>query len=383
MNMSMTVRNPAFPEVKGNFGFGCMRLPMKDGEVDMEAFSGMVDAFIRQGFNYFDTAHGYIGGKSETAIKACLTSRYPREAYILTDKLSENFFDKAEDIRPYFETMCQATGVTYFDFFLLHAQNARNYEKYKACRAYEIAGELKAEGRVRHVGFSFHDSAEVLDRILTEQPQMEFVQIQFNYLDYEDEHVQSRACYEVCRKHGKPVIVMEPVRGGSLVNLPPQAMDVMIQAGGGSPASYAIRYAAGFEGIFMVLSGMSNMTQMQDNLSYMKDFHPLTEAEQSMVAEVIRRFRETPLIPCTGCQYCTDGCPMHIHIPTLFTAENQARQFGKEQGLRPYRRAIGIRDGNQQGKPSDCVQCGQCEEICPQHLPIRELLKAVAQRFEG
>lgn len=369
--------NSCFPEVKKNFGFGCMRLPMQGGEVDIPSFCRMVDTFLERGFNYFDTAHGYIGGKSETAIKAGLTSRYPRESYLLADKLSENYFEKQEDIRPYFESMCQACGVEYFDFFLLHAQNAHNYEKYKACHAYEIAAELKAEGRVRHVGFSFHDSAEVLDRILTEQPQVEFVQIQFNYLDYEDENVQSRACYEVCRKHGKPVIVMEPVKGGSLVNLPPRAMEVM-EAAGGSAASYAIRYAAGFEGIFMVLSGMSDLPQMLDNLSYMEDFQPLNAQEQQTVAEVIARFRETPLIPCTGCRYCTDGCPMHIHIPALFTAENRARQFGKEGGAWPFAHAI--RDG---GKPSACVECGQCEALCPQHLPIRDLLKQVAERFES
>ena len=355
-----------------------MRLPMKYGEVDTEAFSGMVDAFLSAGFNYFDTAHVYIGGKSETALKTCLTSRYPRDAYLLADKLSESCFRTEADIRPYFQQMLDATGVSYFDFFLLHAQNAGNYEKYKATRAYEIAGELKAEGKIRHVGFSFHDTADVLDRILTEQPQVEFVQLQFNYLDYEDEGVQSRKCYEVCVKHGKPVVVMEPVRGGSLVSLPAHAMQVLEDLHGGSPASYAIRFAAGFDNIFMVLSGMSNQAQMDDNLSYMKDFQPLDDAEHEAIREVVRRFREIELIPCTGCRYCVDGCPQKLDIPVLFTAENHARQFGKDNTMWLYRRAT--KEG---GIPSACIRCGKCERICPQKLPIRDYLRGVAQTFEG
>ncbi len=371
------VNNRFFPEVKGNFGFGCMRLPMLGDKVDEAQVSLMVDEFIAAGFNYFDTAHGYIGGQSEIAIKNCLTSRYPRSSYLLADKLSPNFFEKEEDIRPYFETMLEAAGVEYFDFFLMHAQSAGNYQKYKDCRAYEIAAELKAEGKIRHLGFSFHDSAEMLDTILNEQPAVEFVQLQFNYLDYEDEGVQSRKCYEVCVKHGLPVVVMEPVKGGSLVNLPADALKVMEDLHGGSAASYAIRFAAGFENVHMVLSGMSSMDQMLDNLSFMKDFKPLDETEQAAVREVVRLFKAIPQIGCTGCRYCTDGCPMSINIPTLFAAQNRARQFGKENAMWPWMRAT--KEG---GKPSDCIGCGQCENACPQHLPIRELLKEVAETFE-
>lgn len=215
-----------FEKVKKNFGFGCMRLPMKGGKVDEKEFSRMVDTYLEQGFNYFDTAHGYLGGESEKALKTCLTSRYDREKYILTDKLTVSFFNKQEDIRPFFEGQLKACGVDYFDFYLMHAQSAEIYKKFKKCRAYETALELKKEGKIRHFGISFHDRAEVLEQILKENPQVEVVQIQFNYVDYEDPAVESRKCYEVCRKYNKPVIVMEPVKGGNLVNLPEEAKQV-------------------------------------------------------------------------------------------------------------------------------------------------------------
>ena len=232
-----------FDEVKKNFGFGCMRLPMKGKEVDFEETSKMVDMFLANGFNYFDTAHGYLDGQSEIALKKCLTSRYPREAYILTNKLSGHYIEKNEDIRPFFQKQLEACGVDYFDLYLMHAQNKDLFAKYKQMHAYETVMELRDEGKIRHFGISFHDKAEVLDQILTEYPQIEVVQIQFNYVDYEDTSVESRKCYEVCCKHGKPVIVMEPVKGGSLVNLPEDAQKVLDGLHGGSNASYAIRFA--------------------------------------------------------------------------------------------------------------------------------------------
>ena len=252
-----------FDKVKKNFGFGCMRLPMKGDEVDFEETGKMVDMFLASGFNYFDTAHGYIDGQSEIALKKCLTSRYPREAYILTNKLSGHYIEKNEDIRPFLQKQLEACGVDYFDFYLMHSQHAGNFGHFRDCRAYETAFALKAEGKIRHVGISFHDRAEVLEEILTTYPQIEVVQIQFNYVDYDDPGVQSRLCYEVCRRHNKPVLVMEPVKGGHLSNLPPQAKAVLDELHGGSPASYAIRFAAGFPGMLMVLSGMSSMEQMQ------------------------------------------------------------------------------------------------------------------------
>ena len=365
-------------KVKKNFGFGCMRLPMNGEEVDLEQTKKMVDTFIEQGFNYFDTAHGYIQGKSEKALKECLTSRYPRDKYILTDKLTANFFKKEEDIRPLFESQLEICGVDYFDFYLMHAQGAGNYAHFKECHAYETAFELKKEGKVRHVGISFHDKPEVLEQILTEYPEVEVVQIQFNYVDYDDPAVQSRACYEVCRKHNKPVIVMEPVKGGNLVNLPEDAKAVLDELYGGSPASYAIRFAAGFPGMMMVLSGMSSMEQMNDTLSYMKDFQLLNEAELAAVKKVQEIFKSKNLIPCTACRYCIDGCPKHISIPDLFAIMN-TKQIYHDWNADYYYNVVHTAPGR---KASDCLKCGKCEKVCPQHLQIRNLLEDVAKEFE-
>ena len=364
--------------IKKNFGFGCMRLPMNGEEVDIEQTKRMVDTFLDRGFNYFDTAHGYIQGKSETALKVALTSRYPREKYILTDKLTDCFFKTQADIRPFFESQLEACGVDYFDFYLMHAQNETSFAHFKACRAYETAFQLKAEGKIRHVGISFHDRAEVLEQILTEYPQVEAVQIQFNYVDYEDLAIQSRRCYEVCRKFGKPVIVMEPVKGGSLVNLPEEAEKVLEDLHGGSPASYAIRFAAGFPGIRMVLSGMSDMEQMLDNTSFMADFQPLNEKEMAAIRKVREILRTKDMIPCTACRYCIDGCPQHISIPDLFAVMN-TKQIHKNWDADRCYNEVHTAPGR---RASDCLECGKCEKACPQHLPIRQLLKDVAKAFE-
>ncbi len=366
-----------FEKIKGNFGFGCMRFPMKDGEVDTAEVCRMVDAFLESGFNYFDTAHGYLSGKSETALRECLTSRYPRESFVLTNKLTAPYFNSNEDIRPLFESQLEACGVDYFDFYFMHAQNRTNFQKYKDCRAYETTLELIKEGKVRHLGISFHDTADVLDQILTEYPQIEVVQIQFNYLDYNDASVQSRLCLETCKKHGKPVIVMEPVKGGSLVNLPDDAAEVLNALQGGSHASYAIRFAAGQDGIIMVLSGMGNMDMMRDNLSYMTDFKPLDERETEAVFKVAEIIKSKNLIPCTSCRYCVEGCPANISIPKLFACMNESNKWKNWNS--GYYYGIFTKD---RGKASDCIECGACEAVCPQKLPIRELLKQVKENFE-
>ncbi|MGN1160409.1 MAG: aldo/keto reductase [Lachnospiraceae bacterium] len=360
-----------------NFGFGCMRLPMNGSEVDTEQFKRMIDRFLEEGFTYFDTAHGYLDGKSETAIRECLTARYPRERYQLTDKLTQNYFEKEEDIRPLFESQLAACGVTYFDYYLMHAMTAEYYPKYVACHAFEIAQELKAEGKIRHIGMSFHDKAQVLDRILSEHPEIEVVQLQFNYADYDDPGIQSYACYQVCEKYHKPVIVMEPVKGGSLINLPEEAKKVLDDLNGGSYASYAIRYCASFPQIFMVLSGMSDLAQMEDNISYMKEFVPFCDAEYEAVEQVRRILKGQDSIACTACRYCTAGCPRKISIPDLFSCYNAKKQY--QDWNSDFYYGVHTAEG---GKASDCIACGKCEHVCPQHLPIRDLLKEVAVEFE-
>ena len=279
-------------------GFGCMRLPMKDGNVDYEEFSKMIDYYMEQGFNYFDTAHGYLGGKSETAIRDCLAKRYPRESYILTNKLTQPYFKSQEEIRPFFEKQLEWCGVEYFDYYLMHAQDRNTYAHFQKTNAYAECLKLKEEGKIKHLGISFHDTAEMLEQILTEHPEVEIVQIQFNYADYESASVQSKKVYEVCRKFDKPVLVMEPVKGGGLVNLPEEAkklFDALQQEY--SYASYAVRFAAGFEGMYKVLSGMSNFEQLKENVDYMKDFVPLNEKEMETVLKVGNLLRNMGGIP--------------------------------------------------------------------------------------
>ena len=374
--------NPFFQEIHGNFGFGCMRLPMKDGRVDEEEFSRMADAFIAAGFNYFDTAHGYIGGQSELAIGKCVAGRHDRSRFLLTDKLTTPYFNKQEDIRPFFMQQLKDCGVDYFDFYLMHAQDRNNYQKYKKCKAYETCYALKEEGLIRHFGISFHDKAEVLDMILTEHPEIEIVQIQFNYVDYEDASVESRKVYKVCEKHNKPVIVMEPVKGGSLVNLPADADVILRGLNGGSNASYALRFAASFPNMAMVLSGMSDMAQMEDNISAMQEFRPLDEAERDAIRKVNGIFHSLNLIPCTGCRYCVEEsqCPKGIRIPDMFSSMNAHEAFHNWNTGYYYNNVI---TGEGHGKASECIRCGKCERVCPQHLPIRELLQKVAATFEN
>ena len=365
--------NRFFPEIKKNFGFGMMRLPMVGEDVDIQQTKDMVDAFLKAGFNYFDTAHPYIQGKSELAVKECLSSRYPRDSYILTNKLSGFCFEKEEEILPMFEAQLEACGVEYFDFYLHHAMNDARHQKYIDTRAYEIVKELHAQGKIRHIGMSFHDSAEVLDKILSDRPEIEVVQLQINYVDWIDPRVQAEKCYEVCCKHNKPVIVMEPVKGGSLVNLPENAAALLTDY---SQAGYAIRFAASPEKVFMVLSGMSNQEQMDDNIATMADFKPFTPAEYETIDKVRTIYQGQHRVPCTACRYCVDGCPAGIPIPDVFAAFNDFKSRKEDisaQGKAAYE-AI-------EHKAHECIGCGQCENACPQFLHIRQLLEDVAKAF--
>ena len=361
-------------------GFGCMRLPMKGGEVDYDEFNKMIDYYMENGFNYFDTAHGYIGGLSEKAIGDCLTPRYKREEYELTDKLTGNYFNKEEDIVPFFNEQLRICGVDYFDYYLMHAQDKNSYKHFMECNAYKVASKLKEEGKIKHLGISFHDTADVLDMILSEHPEIEIVQIQLNYIDYESAGVQSKKCYEVCRKYNKPILVMEPVKGGGLVRLPEEAKKVFDSINKDknlSYASYAIRFASSLDGIYKVLSGMSNFEQMEDNVSFMKDFTPLNEEEYESIDKVIAILKSTGGIACTACRYCVEGCPKSISIQDLFACYNAKKQFNDWNSSMYY--SVHTKDN---GKASDCIKCGKCERICPQHLPIRELLEEVADTFE-
>lgn len=362
-------------------GFGCMRLPVVNGELDQiddAAFCQMIDSYMEQGFMYFDTAYPYHNQKSEEAVKRCLVERYDRERFFLADKMPLWLPKEYDDYRKTFETQLARCGVEYFDFYLLHAVNKERFDNTEALGGFSFVQKMKAEGKIRHIGFSFHDTAEVLDEILTKHPEMEFVQLQINYYDWESENVQSRKCYEVAVKHNKPVIVMEPVKGGTLANMvgEPARLLKTLDAEA-SFASFAIRYAASLDNVMLVLSGMSDQAQLADNTSYMRDFKPLSEVEKATIGKVVEELSKMPTIACTKCRYCVDGCPKKILIPDLFEDYNMTVQFGMDESKKKRY----IQHTTENGKANDCIRCGKCEEQCPQHLPIRTLLETVTKTF--
>ena len=367
-------------------GFGLMRLPLTDpndgASVDVELLKTMVDAFLEKGFTYFDTAWMYCGFQSECAIREALVKRHPRDSYTLADKLHAGFLKTKEDRERIFQEQLKKTGVDYFDYYLLHDVGTDHYKTYQELDCFRWLEEKKAQGLARHIGFSYHDNAELLDRVLTEHPEVEFVQLQLNYLDWDSEGVQSRKCYETAVKHGKPVIVMEPVKGGTLARVPESVEKMFREARPEmSIPSWAIRFAASLEHVMVVLSGMSNMEQLLDNTDYMADFQPLSAQEQALVKKAVDAINSTIVIPCTGCSYCTEGCPQRIAIPKYFSLYNADLQEIKEKSWRPQGEYY-TRLTMNFGKASDCLECGQCEQVCPQHLPIIRHLKDVAARFE-
>lgn len=366
-------------EIK-KLGFGFMRLPMNGEEVDIEQTKKMVDHYMELGFTYFDTAYVYMNGKSERAIRDAVVKRYPRESFQLATKMPLHPIKEYADYQPIFDESLARTEAGYFDFYLLHALNRESNQKAEETGGWEFVQEMKKKGLVKHAGFSFHDSAEALEEILTRHPEAEFVQLQINYADWESDNVQSRKCYEIARKHNVPVIIMEPVKGGSLA-LMSEEIEAKFKAYNpeASVASWALRYAASLEGLVTVLSGMSNEEQLEDNTSFMKDFQPLSDEERKVIAEVVDIFNKAPKIPCTACKYCVDDCPMQINIPRLFSVMNHYMTFGnKEADRSSYENAVRDR-----GRASQCLHCGSCESHCPQHLEIIKELEKIAATFEA
>ena len=366
-------------------GFGLMRLPLlnagDDSSIDMEKTKQLVDTFIENGFTYFDTAWMYCGFKSENAAKECLVDRHPRDSFTLATKLHAEFLNTKEDRDRIFNAQMEKTGVRFFDYYLLHDIGRDHYKIFTELDCFNWLTEKKKQGLVKHIGFSFHDDARFLDRVLTEHSEMEFVQLQINYLDWSSPSIQSGLCYETATKHGVPVFVMEPVKGGTLARVPDEVERMFREFNPQmSVPSWAIRFAASLDNVQLVLSGMSNMEQLLDNIGYMSDFQPLSEQEQTLVGRAAGIISGRIAIPCTGCSYCTDGCPKKIAIPKYFSLYNADRQEAEEKDWTPqgtyYDRLI-----DDFGKAGDCIACGQCERVCPQHLPIIQHLREVAGHF--
>ena len=365
-------------------GFGLMRLPLVNPDdqtsIDIEKFKEMADMFIERGFTYFDTAYPYHGGKSEEALREAVVKRYPRESFTVTSKMPVWAIKEEADMERIFNEQLERCGVDYFDYYWLHALNRERVVTLDSVDGWGFVVRKRDEGKIRHIGFSFHDESALLAEILDKHPEMEYVQLQINYLDWDSPAIESKVCYELCEKHGKPVIVMEPVKGGSLAHVP-EAVGRLFKEYNpeASPASWAIRYCASLPNVLTVLSGMSNIEQIDDNTAYMQDFQPFNDEEQAIIAQVTQTIRDAIAIPCTACQYCCDGCPQQIAIPAYFNLYNTTQQF---PDLKSNSKLYYDLLAKSHGRASECLECGQCEAQCPQHIDIIDNLKLVAETFE-
>jgi predicted aldo/keto reductase-like oxidoreductase len=360
-------------------GFGFMRLPEADGKIDIEQVKEMVDLFMSKGFTYYDTAYVYHSGNSEATLKEAVVDRYPREAFQIATKMPLWIVNEQSDYQKYFDDHLARTGAGYFDFYLLHNVGYDILEKHEKLGAWEFLKSLKERGLAKYTGFSSHNKAAQLDEILTRHPDTDFVQLQINYVDWEDPEVESRKCYEVAMKHGVPVIIMEPVRGGSLASFAPQVRDIFTAANPeASLASWAIRYCASLDGVITVLSGMSTPEQVRDNVDTMSNFKPLTDEERKTIEKALELIKGVETIPCTGCKYCVDDCPQKIAIPHFIKVENEYRIYDDLNGAK---RSYGFALHSGAGPASSCIECGACEGHCPQNIPIMEALKGIAAKF--
>ncbi len=374
--------------IKGQkFGFGCMRMPVLNASdqttFDYEKIEKLFDCFLEQGFSYFDTAYTYHGYQAEKAVKKALVDRYPRERFQLATKMPLRDFKDEEDLEKIFEEQLENCGVDYFDFYLLHNMGHNVYDKCCKYHAFDFVKNKKDEGKIKAVGMSFHDMPELLEEILEKYGEgLDFLQLQINYIDWEQPNVQARRCLEIANKYQKPVIVMEPCKGGTLTNVPKEAEKLMKEYHPeASVASWAMRFAASQKGVFRVLSGMNTMEQVLDNTGTFQDFKPLDEGEYEVIRKVAEIINKKTAVPCTACEYCTHGCPKKIAIPQYFALYNSVmRTSGSFSSQQVYYNNIVLND---HGKAGDCIKCGKCEQACPQHLPIREHLKKVEEKFEG
>ncbi|WP_139653545.1 aldo/keto reductase [Raoultibacter phocaeensis] len=363
-------------------GFGFMRLPLTEADgaevIDIEQVKRMVDAFMDAGFTYFDTARGYHGGASEAALKQALVERYPRESFQVATKLPAWMAKDADEARSMFATSLEQSGAGYFDFYLLHNLGENRTALFDDYGLWDFARSQKEAGLIRNLGFSFHDKADEFERVLEAHPEVDFVQLQINYADWESESIESRKCYEIARAHGLPVVVMEPIKGGSLVKLPDTVASILHEADRDAPlASWALRFAASLEGIVCVLSGMSTLEQVEENVAVMKRFGPLDAKEHAAIVRAREALDALPVIPCTDCRYCLKGCPEGVRIPVALASLNMLIAYGDE-----YRAQENYDWNAEGGEASKCIECGACEEVCPQHIAIIDELKKAAAKFE-